>query len=53
MCTMQKLRMGLDGESFQYTLSAQILQNSYGADLFLDASLEEFLSACLEAPFLS
>lgn len=44
--------MGLDGESFQYTLSAPILQSSYGADLSLDDSLAEFLSVCPEGPSL-
>lgn len=53
MCTVQNLRVGLDRESFQFTLSAQILQSSYGADLSLDDSLAEFLSACPEGPFLS
>lgn len=50
---MWKLRVGLDGQSFQYTPSAQILLNSYSAHLFLDVSLEEFPSASLEAPFPS
>lgn len=53
MCTVQNLRVGLEGEGFQYTLSAQILQSSYGADLSLDDFLAEFLSVCPEGPFLS
>lgn len=53
MCTMRKSRVGLDGKSFQYTPSAQTLLTSYSADFFLDVSLEEFISASLEAPFLS
>lgn len=45
--------MGLDGESFQYTPSAQILLNSHSADLFPDVFLEEFLPASPAALFLS